>query len=136
RGPPPDRPRPAQPSGRLAAVRGHPHRGDDRRGAPRAGAGRRDRPPGRAAQPSGGGGRLPRRARRGGPLMRIVIAGGGGVGRYLAAQLTRRDHDVVLVERSDEAIAKIPPQLELTVVQGDACAPTVLDRAALREADV
>ena len=68
--------------------------------------------------------------------MRIVIAGGGGVGRYLAAQLTRRDHDVVLVERSDEAIAKIPPQLELTVVQGDACAPTVLDRAALREADV
>lgn len=65
--------------------------------------------------------------------MRIVIAGAGGVGRYLATELAARGHDVAIIERRDEAIAKIASGL--TIVHGDACSPSVLERADVRKAD-
>ncbi|WP_370327808.1 TrkA family potassium uptake protein [Euzebya sp.] len=67
--------------------------------------------------------------------MRIVIAGAGGVGRYLAAELAGRGHDMTLIERKAEALAKIAGA-EITVVDGDACSPAVLEEAAVRDADV
>jgi trk system potassium uptake protein len=66
--------------------------------------------------------------------VRILIAGAGGVGRYLAAELAGRGHDLTLVERSEVALAKVPAG-NVRVVDGDACSPDVLDRAGVREAD-
>jgi trk system potassium uptake protein TrkA len=66
--------------------------------------------------------------------MRIVIAGAGGVGRYLGTELAARGHDVAIIERRDEAVAKVPA--DLTVIHGDACSPAVLQRAGLRHTDV
>jgi trk system potassium uptake protein TrkA len=66
--------------------------------------------------------------------VQIVIAGAGGVGRYLATELAARGHDITLIERREIALAKIP-EGQVAVVDGDACSPTVLERADLRHAD-
>jgi trk system potassium uptake protein TrkA len=66
--------------------------------------------------------------------MRVVVAGGGNVGRYLALNLDARKHMVTLVEKSQETLRRLgdcPFRLQL----GDACDPGVLERAGLREAD-
>jgi trk system potassium uptake protein TrkA len=69
--------------------------------------------------------------------MRIVIAGGGAVGRHLAGDLLMRGHEVLLIEQE-------PAHLEIAresapdvgAVLGDACEPWVLEEAGLRTADV
>lgn len=67
--------------------------------------------------------------------MRIVIAGAGGVGRYLATELADRGHDMAIIERKDLALAKVPADRVRTIL-GDACSPKVLERADVRSADV
>ena len=67
--------------------------------------------------------------------MKIVIAGAGNIGRYLAADLAGRRHDVSLIEQSQEALDKAPTE-GVHEVRGDACAPKVLERAGTRDADV
>ena len=67
--------------------------------------------------------------------MRIVIAGAGGVGRFLANELEIRGHDLTLIERRQSALAKVVDG-ELSVIDGDACSPAVLEQADLRNADV
>jgi len=66
--------------------------------------------------------------------MRVVVAGAGKIGRYLALSLAERGHAVLLVERSAAALATVPDGVDMLL--GDACAPAVLERAGLREADV
>ncbi|MEE8602549.1 potassium channel family protein [Euzebya tangerina] len=67
--------------------------------------------------------------------MRIVIAGAGGVGRYLASELDARGHDLTLIELRQDALAKIVTG-DITVIDGDACSPDTLEEADLRDADV
>lgn len=69
--------------------------------------------------------------------MRVVVAGGGNIGRYLAVDLVNRGHDVMLCERDHQVVEELAvraPQVSTT--RGDACAPPVLERAGTREADV
>lgn len=69
--------------------------------------------------------------------MRVVVAGGGKVGRYLCADLAARGHNVALIEIADAAAAKAAVEVPgVTLILGDACAPPVLERAGVREADV
>ena len=69
--------------------------------------------------------------------MRIVISGAGAVGKHLAADLTKRGHEVTLVEQDpttlEEAREWAPTAAFLL---GDACEPWVLEKAELRTADV
>lgn len=67
--------------------------------------------------------------------MKVVVAGGGNIGRYLAEDLATRGHEVTLIERDDEAIARVPAEVVATVL-GDACAPPVLERAGVGAAEV
>jgi len=69
--------------------------------------------------------------------MRVVIAGAGAVGRYLASDLAGRGHQVTLIEQDPgtlETAAESAPNVRLLL--GDACEPWVLDKADLRTADV
>ena len=69
--------------------------------------------------------------------MKVVVTGGGAVGRHLAQDLTDRGHEVTLVEQDRalaEKLAKWAPNTR--VVYGDACEPRVLDSADMRAADV
>ncbi len=69
--------------------------------------------------------------------MRVVVTGGGAIGRHVAADLVERGHDVTLIEQ-DRAIvedlrAEVP---EVSVMLGDACEPWVLEDADLAHSDV
>lgn len=66
--------------------------------------------------------------------MKVVIAGAGGIGRYLAAELLERGHDLTIIEKRADSLGRVA--VGITVVHGDACAPKVLERARVREADV
>jgi trk system potassium uptake protein TrkA len=69
--------------------------------------------------------------------MKVVVTGGGAVGRHLAQDLTERGHEVTLVEQ-DRALATKLEQWapDTRVVYGDACEPRVLENADMRMADV
>ena len=71
--------------------------------------------------------------------MRVVIAGGGNVGTFIADDLARAGHDVVIVE-NDPARVQFAQQLGepkgVRWVEADACELTELARADLDGADV
>jgi trk system potassium uptake protein TrkA len=71
--------------------------------------------------------------------MRVVIAGGGNVGTYIADELRRSDHDVVIVEvderRVEEALAQgEPPGVKWLLADG--CEVSELTLADPGKADV
>jgi len=69
--------------------------------------------------------------------MRVVIAGAGNVGSYLASDLTERRHEVVVIEQQAELASRAKNQIPgATVIHGDACEPWVLERAEAARADV
>lgn len=69
--------------------------------------------------------------------MRVVVTGGGAVGRHLAADLAERGHEVVLIEQERDVVDRIRPLIpDVRVVMGDACEPWVLEDAELAKADV
>jgi len=68
--------------------------------------------------------------------MRIVIAGAGKTGAYLAAKLLA-DHEVTLIESRRERAERVQTMLTAAkVVNGDACEPAVLETAGLQDADL
>ncbi|ABS69617.1 Trk system potassium transporter TrkA [Xanthobacter versatilis] len=72
------------------------------------------------------------------PGQRIVIAGGGNIGYYVASELERRNAAarVKLIEFSRERAQTIAEVLSRTVVlNGDALERAILDEAGVREAD-
>jgi trk system potassium uptake protein len=68
--------------------------------------------------------------------MRVVVAGAGNVGRFLAADLTERGHDVTVIEQSSDVYQKAKATVDANWIHGDACEPWVLDKADLARADV
>ncbi len=68
--------------------------------------------------------------------MRVVVAGAGNVGRFLAADLTERGHDVTVIEQVAEIYQKAKVTVDANWIHGDACEPWVLDKADLARADV
>jgi trk system potassium uptake protein TrkA len=69
--------------------------------------------------------------------MRVVIAGGGAVGRHLAADLLGRNHEVILVEQDPATLDKARIwEDKIELILGDACEPWVLEAVKLSTADV
>lgn len=68
--------------------------------------------------------------------MKVVIAGGGRMGGYLALLLSGAGHRVRVVERDPETARGLARELpEGTVVAGSGTDPSVLEAAGIREAD-
>lgn len=68
--------------------------------------------------------------------MHVVIVGAGEVGWYLAERLGAEDHDVVVIEQDEHIASAIGEVLDIQVIVGNGCHPSVLvdagiDRAAL-----
>ncbi len=68
--------------------------------------------------------------------MHVVIIGGGEVGWYLAERLRSEHHDVVLVEMDAKVARAIGESLDIQVVVGNACHPSVLIDAGIERADL
>ncbi|HWH32452.1 MAG TPA: TrkA family potassium uptake protein [Egibacteraceae bacterium] len=66
--------------------------------------------------------------------MRVIVAGAGKIGRYVTLDLVGRGHDVTLVELNPETAKVLAGQVRR--LTGDACTPSVLERAGARDADV
>lgn len=67
--------------------------------------------------------------------MKIVIAGAGSVGRYMAEQLSSTGNQVTLIDSDANAISRINVSGVTTAV-GDACEIDTLAKAGLADADV
>lgn len=69
--------------------------------------------------------------------MKVVVTGGGSVGRYMARQLSASGHEVTLVEQSKEVVERYGPvSNQFTWLMGDACEVATLEAAGCRTADV
>jgi len=66
----------------------------------------------------------------------VVIVGGGEVGWYLADRLRSANHDVVLVERDEVVARSIADRLDIQVVVGSGCHPSVLSDAGVGRASL
>lgn len=67
---------------------------------------------------------------------KVVIVGGGEVGRHLAGLLLAWGHLPVVVEHSPAAAAHLPSSDGIAVVVGDGTDPQVLESAGIRAADI
>jgi trk system potassium uptake protein len=69
--------------------------------------------------------------------MRVVVTGGGAIGRHLSADLAERGHDVTLIEQDRSIVNRLREEIpEVKVMLGDACEPRILEEAQLPDADV
>jgi trk system potassium uptake protein TrkA len=69
--------------------------------------------------------------------MKVIVTGGGAVGRHLAVDLVERGHEVTLIEQDRNLVAKLQAWAPgVLVMHGDACEPWVLEEAATSTADV
>jgi trk system potassium uptake protein len=69
--------------------------------------------------------------------MRVAIAGAGNVGHFVAADLSSRGHDVVLIEQNGGLVESLKRELgEINWVVGDACELYTLDAAVLSSCEV
>ena len=69
--------------------------------------------------------------------MKVVIAGAGNVGTFLASDLAGRGHEVVVIEQVGDIAARAKNAVpNASCLHGDACEPWVLERAEVATADV
>jgi len=71
--------------------------------------------------------------------MKVVIAGGGSVGRFIAEQLTQGGHAVILIDQDQAVVKRASARNEpagVTWLQGDACEIGTLAEAGAQDADV
>lgn len=68
--------------------------------------------------------------------MYVVIAGGGKVGRFIAADLVERGHDVCVIERVRDRCEMLVATHPVLVIEGDAADVRYLEQAQTDRADV
>lgn len=68
--------------------------------------------------------------------MRVIVAGGGKVGYYLARTLIEHRHTVTVIEKDKHMCAYIANELDTLVIAGDATQIDVLRSANIDKADV
>ncbi|MGH9190257.1 MAG: potassium channel family protein [Acidimicrobiales bacterium] len=68
--------------------------------------------------------------------MKVVIAGAGNVGSFIAADLHAAGHEVLLVEQDPDLVARLRPGLDVSWFVADACEVSSMHEAGLAEADV
>jgi trk/ktr system potassium uptake protein len=73
--------------------------------------------------------------RPGGRRVRVLVAGAGVWGSYIADHLVGAGHEVVVVEQDAATARRARASGGRTVVAGDACEPSVLDRLGLDTVD-
>ena len=68
--------------------------------------------------------------------MKIVIIGAGAVGFELARTISRREHDVILIEKDQAQLDKVGEHLDCHMVVGSGVSPKVLREVGMRDCDL
>lgn len=68
--------------------------------------------------------------------MKIVIVGAGAVGFELAKTISRREHDVILIEKDQAQLDSVSEHLDCRFVTGSGVSPTVLREVGMRDCDL
>ncbi|MEX2455331.1 MAG: Trk system potassium transporter TrkA [Rhodospirillaceae bacterium] len=68
--------------------------------------------------------------------MRVVVCGAGQVGYHIARQLSLENHDVAVVDSSEQNIRMVGDTLDVQAILGFASYPDVLERANAADADM
>ena len=61
--------------------------------------------------------------------MKILIIGGGVIGKAIAEFLSSKKHTVKVIEKDPDKYTQLSRQLDATVIEGSALTPAVLDDA-------
>lgn len=69
--------------------------------------------------------------------MKVIIAGAGSVGRYMAGQLQSSGHEVTLLDQDRGTLDRLGPEAAaVTIAHGDGCEIDTLARIGAADADV
>ena len=68
--------------------------------------------------------------------MRILVLGDGKIGNTLAEHLAREEHDVVIVDRSEEVLQRSEDTLDVLCVRGNGANAATLVDAGADKADI
>ncbi len=68
--------------------------------------------------------------------MRIIIAGDGEVGLYLAQELSREDHHITMIVPNEDLVKTIESHTDVLATVGDSTLISVLKRANVKKADL
>ncbi|MEE2969171.1 MAG: Trk system potassium transporter TrkA [Pseudomonadota bacterium] len=68
--------------------------------------------------------------------MKVIVCGAGQVGFHIARQLAAENHDVTVIDQSEEQIRQVGNTLDVQAMVGFASHPDVLERAATGDADM
>ncbi|WP_339864402.1 Trk system potassium transporter TrkA [Paremcibacter congregatus] len=68
--------------------------------------------------------------------MKVIVCGAGQVGFNIARHLASEQHDVTVIDRSPDLIAKIQSSLDVQAVVGYASHPDLLEKAGASDADM
>jgi trk system potassium uptake protein TrkA len=68
--------------------------------------------------------------------MKVMIAGGGNVGTFIASDLHAAGHDVLVIEQDPDLVARLRPTLDIEWFTADACEVSSLYAAGMADADV
>lgn len=67
--------------------------------------------------------------------MRIVLVGGGNIGKKLAEILSKEKNDVILIEKDEKRAEELAEQLDALVLHGDATEKKILKDADMEKCD-
>ena len=68
--------------------------------------------------------------------MKVVVIGAGEVGFHISQRLALENKNVVVVDRSAEALRRMSEHLDVQIIQGSGSSPMVLDQAGVADADI
>ncbi|WP_419787832.1 Trk system potassium transporter TrkA [Pseudodesulfovibrio sp.] len=68
--------------------------------------------------------------------MRIIIIGAGEVGFHIAQRLAVENKEVVVIDKSSEALRKVAETSDVQTIQGAGSSPEILEDAGIAQADI
>jgi len=68
--------------------------------------------------------------------MKIIIAGAGEVGKYLAKMLLKEDHDIVVIDNNEKRLRSIESDKDVLTIYGSCTSIRVLQEAGVKNADL
>ena len=73
---------------------------------------------------------------RGVTIMKVMISGGGELGRMIAEDLIHSGNTVVIIEKDSERCDLLAEELNAVVIHGDATMPHILEKGEIVDTDV